>query len=80
MAVAITSNEMLQGVAMVNFNFPSSPANAVAWAMPDPMTNNYRYMLGRGCIEALGRIPLQTQPPANDAETRQHCLNKSPLT
>jgi len=28
-ALAITSSEMFQGVAMVNFNRPNSPANAL---------------------------------------------------
>ncbi|MBI3055015.1 MAG: molybdopterin-dependent oxidoreductase [Betaproteobacteria bacterium] len=49
-AVAIVSDEMREGVAMGNFNFPGAPANSVVSAVPDPVTNNYRYKLGRGVL------------------------------
>jgi arsenite oxidase large subunit len=58
-AVAIVSDEMRPGVAMANFNFPSSPANAVVSAVPDPMTNNYRYKLGRGVLKRMGESPYK---------------------
>lgn len=59
-AVAIVSDEMRPGVAMANFNFPNSPANAVVSAVPDPMTNNYRYKLGRGTLKKVGESPYKT--------------------
>jgi arsenite oxidase large subunit len=58
-AVAIVSDEMRPGVAMANFNFPNSPANAVVSAVPDPMTNNYRYKLGRGAMKKVGESPYK---------------------
>ncbi|MBI1367143.1 MAG: arsenate reductase (azurin) large subunit [Planctomycetes bacterium] len=58
-AVAIVSDEMRQGVAMANFNFPGAPANSVAHAVPDPMTNNYRYKLGRGVLQKVGPSPFK---------------------
>jgi arsenite oxidase large subunit len=58
-AVAIVSDEMRPGVAMANFNFPQSPANAVVSAVPDPMTNNYRYKLGRGVLAKVGESPYK---------------------
>ncbi len=58
-AVAIVSDEMRPGVSMANFNFPQSPANAVVSAIPDPMTNNYRYKLGRGTLNKIGESPYK---------------------
>ena len=49
-AVAIVSDEIREGVAMANFNYPGAPANSVCHAVPDPITNNYRYKLGRGVL------------------------------
>ncbi|WP_404379543.1 arsenate reductase (azurin) large subunit [Caenispirillum salinarum] len=53
-AVAIVSDEMRQGVVMANFNFPGAPANAVVHAVPDPVSGNYRYKLGRGVLTKVG--------------------------
>lgn len=53
-AVAIVSDEIREGVAMANFNYPGAPANSVGHAVPDPVTNNYRYKLGRGVLTKLG--------------------------
>ncbi|MBI3148412.1 MAG: molybdopterin-dependent oxidoreductase [Betaproteobacteria bacterium] len=53
-AVAILDPGMRQGVAKAGFNHPAGPANAVCHAVPDPLTNNYRYKLGRGRVERLG--------------------------
>ncbi len=53
-AVAIVSDEMRPGVAKANFNFPGAPANSVVHAVPDPITNNYRYKLGRGVLTKVG--------------------------
>ena len=53
-AVTIVSDEIKEGVAKANFNFATSPANSVVSAVPDPMTNNYRYKLGRGTLTKVG--------------------------
>ncbi|MDP1904741.1 MAG: arsenate reductase (azurin) large subunit [Pseudomonadota bacterium] len=58
-AVAIVSDEMREGVAMASFNFPGAPANTVVSAVPDPVTNNYRYKLGRGVLTKLGESPYK---------------------
>jgi arsenite oxidase large subunit len=58
-AVAIVSDEMRPGVAMASFNYPGAPANAVVSAVPDPVTNNYRYKLGRGTLTKVGESPFK---------------------
>jgi arsenite oxidase large subunit len=58
-AVAIVSEEMREGVAMANFNYPQAPANSIVHAVPDPMTNNYRYKLGRGVLTKVGESPYK---------------------
>jgi arsenite oxidase large subunit len=58
-SVAIVSEEIREGVSMANFNFPGSPANSVVHAVPDPVTNNYRYKLGRGTLTKVGESPYK---------------------
>ncbi len=58
-AVAIVSDEIREGVAKTHFNNPKSPANAVVSAVPDPITNNYRYKLGRGVLIKIGESPYK---------------------
>ena len=58
-AVAIVSDEIRQGVTHGNFNDPRSPANAVVSSVPDPMTNNHRYKLGRGTLTKAGESPYK---------------------
>ncbi len=53
-AVAIVSDEMRPGVALASFNYPGSMANSLCHAVPDPVTGNYRYKLGRGTLTRLG--------------------------
>jgi arsenite oxidase large subunit len=59
-AVAIVSDEIKEGVAKSNFNTPASMANSVVSAVPDPMTNNYRYKLGRGTLTKVGESAYKT--------------------
>ncbi len=58
-AVAIVSAEMRPGVAKAQFNSPKSMANAVCHAVPDPVTGNYRYKLGRGVLRKVGESPYK---------------------
>ena len=58
-AVAIVSDEMREGVAMANVDYQQAPANSVCHAVPDPVTNNYRYKLGRGRLLRLGESALK---------------------
>ncbi len=53
-AVALVSDEMRPGVAKAAFNYPGSMANSVCHAVPDPVTGNYRYKLGRGVLRKVG--------------------------
>ncbi|MFD0981607.1 arsenate reductase (azurin) large subunit [Tropicimonas aquimaris] len=53
-AVAIVSDEIRPGVAKAAFNFPGSMANSVCHAVPDPVSGNYRYKLGRGVLRKIG--------------------------
>lgn len=53
-AVAIVSDEIKPGVAKAAFNYPGSMANSVCHAVPDPVTGNYRYKLGRGVLRKVG--------------------------
>ncbi|MCF8183412.1 MAG: arsenate reductase (azurin) large subunit [Polynucleobacter sp.] len=59
-AVAIVSDEIKEGVAKSNFNTPKSMANSVVSAVPDPVTNNYRYKLGRGVLNKVGESEYKT--------------------
>ena len=58
-AVAIVSDEMRPGVAKAQFNNPKAMANSVCHAVPDPITGNYRYKLGRGTITKVGESPYK---------------------
>lgn len=53
-AVAIVSDEIRAGVAKAAFNYPGSMANSVCHAVPDPVSGNYRYKLGRGVLRKIG--------------------------
>jgi arsenite oxidase large subunit len=44
---------------MANFNYPGSLANSVCHAVPDPVTGNYRYKLGRGTLSRVGESPYK---------------------
>jgi arsenite oxidase large subunit len=59
-AIAIVSDEVRPGVAKAGFNDPRSQGNAVVHAVPDPVTNNYRYKLGRGTLTKLGESEYKT--------------------
>ncbi|NHB77625.1 molybdopterin dinucleotide binding domain-containing protein [Rhodobacter calidifons] len=52
-AVAIVSDEMRPGVAKAAFNYPGAMANSVCHAVPDPVSGNYRYKLGRGVLRKV---------------------------
>lgn len=56
-AIAVLDPGMRPGVAKAGFNLRGGHANAVCHAVPDPMTNNYRYKLGRGRVDRLETAP-----------------------
>lgn len=58
-AVAIVSEDVKQGVLFTNFLHPSSPSNSLVHRVPDPITNAYRYKLGKAFIEKTGESPFK---------------------
>ncbi len=58
-AVAIVTDDVLPGVIFTNFLHPSSPANSLVHRVPDPITNRYRFKLGKGKVERLGESPFK---------------------
>jgi arsenite oxidase large subunit len=58
-AVAIVSAAVRRGVTFAYFGFPGNPANSVVPRVPDPVTNRYRFKLGKGRIVKLGESPYK---------------------
>ena len=61
-AVAIVTEAVPEGLLFTNFLHPSSPANALVHRVPDPITNRYRFKLGKGQIERIGESEYKTDP------------------
>ncbi|MEM8681101.1 MAG: molybdopterin dinucleotide binding domain-containing protein, partial [Planctomycetota bacterium] len=53
-AVAVVTPAIREGVVWSNALFPSSPANSLVHRVPDPITNRYRFKLGKGRVEKIG--------------------------
>ena len=60
MSVAIVTDAVRKGIAFTNFLWPESPANSVVPRVPDPVTNRYRFKLGKGRITRIGESPYKT--------------------
>ena len=58
-AVAIVSEDIKPGTLFTNFLHPSSPSNALVHRVPDPITNAYRFKLGKAFIEKTGESPYK---------------------
>ncbi len=58
-AVAIVSADVFPGLLFTNFLHPSSPANSLIHRVPDPITNRYRFKLGKAQIEKIGETPYK---------------------
>jgi arsenite oxidase large subunit len=56
-AVAIVTPAVRRGVTFAYFGFPGSPANSVVPRVRDPVTNRYRFKLGKGRVTRLGESP-----------------------
>lgn len=61
-AIAIVTEAVPPGVLFTNFLHPSSPANSLVHRVPDPITNRYRFKLGKAKIERLGASPYKNDP------------------
>lgn len=69
-AVAIVSDEIRAGVAKAQFNMGKAMANALVPAVPDPISGNYRYKLGRGVLKLIGPSPYKTSFTAMSLKPR----------
>ena len=58
-AVAILSTDVKPGVLFTNFLHPGSPANSLVHRVPDPITNRYRFKLGKARIKRLESSPYK---------------------
>ncbi|MFQ5434839.1 MAG: arsenate reductase (azurin) large subunit [Anaerolineae bacterium] len=58
-AVAVVTDNVKQGVIFANFLHPASPANSLVHRVPDPITNRYRFKLGKAFIEKVGESPFK---------------------
>lgn len=58
-AVAIVTDAIRPGVAFTNFLNPDSPSNSLVHRVPDPITNRYRFKLGKGRITKIGESPYK---------------------
>lgn len=58
-AVAVVTDAVHPGVVFVNFLWAGSPVNSLAHRVPDPITNRYRFKLGKGRIEKIGESPYK---------------------
>ncbi|MFQ5912456.1 MAG: arsenate reductase (azurin) large subunit [Nitrospinota bacterium] len=58
-AVAIVTDALRRGVTFAYFGFPKNPANSVVPRVVDPMTNRYRFKLGKGRVRKIGESPYK---------------------
>lgn len=61
-AVAIVTPAVLRGVLFIYFLYPDNPANALSHQIPDPITHNYRYKLGKARLTRVGASPYKNDP------------------
>jgi hypothetical protein len=57
--VAIVNEDVLPNVIFANFLHPSSLANSFVHRAPDPITNHYRFKLGKAQMEKTGEAPFK---------------------
>lgn len=58
-AVAIVLDSVRPGLLFTNFLHPGSPANSLVHRVPDPITNRYRFKLGKATITRIGESPYK---------------------
>ena len=59
-AVAMVTDAVREGVLWTNALHAGSPSNSVVHRVPDPITNRYRFKLGKGRITKIGESPYKT--------------------
>ena len=57
--VAIVTGAVRKGVLWTNALIPGAPANRLVHRVPDPITNRYRFKLGKGKIRKTGESPYK---------------------
>lgn len=58
-AVAIVTDAVRRGVLFTYSFWTGSPANSLVHRVPDPITNRYRFKLGKGRIRKTGESPYK---------------------
>lgn len=53
----MVTDAVREGVIFAYFLEPGSPANSLVHRVPDPITNRYRFKLGKGRLEKIGESP-----------------------
>ncbi len=57
--VIIVTTAVRTGVLWTNALVPGSPANSLVHRVPDPITNRYRFKLGKGKLRKIGESPYK---------------------
>ncbi len=60
-AVAIVTTAIRPGVVWSNTLDTRQPPNSVVHRVPDPITNRYRFKLGKGRVTKIGESPMKTE-------------------
>ncbi|MDA2934118.1 arsenate reductase (azurin) large subunit [Acidobacteria bacterium AH-259-D05] len=58
-AVAVVTEAVQPGLIFTNFLDIGSPANSLVHRVPDPLTNRYRFKLGKGRVRKIGESPYK---------------------
>ncbi len=58
-AVAMVTPDVKLGVFFTYFLFPANPSNSLVHRVPDPITNRYRFKLGKAQVEKIGESPYK---------------------
>ena len=57
---AIVTDDIRPGVLFTDFLWTKEPANSVVHRVADPITNRYRFKLGKGRIKKIGESPYKS--------------------
>ncbi|MCP4419503.1 MAG: arsenate reductase (azurin) large subunit [Chloroflexi bacterium] len=58
-AVAMVTPDVKLGVFFTYFLFPANPSNSLVHRVPDPITNRYRFKLGKAQVKKIGESPYK---------------------
>lgn len=58
--VAIVTDAVRPGLLFTNFLDVGSPSNSLVHRVPDPITNRYRFKLGKGKVTRIGESPYKS--------------------